>query len=245
MDIWESDELMFHAVRRRLERSNIGISVNTDLTAARLRKGLGSFRAQRVSNFRPTAALAIYDRYADGVVWDLSCGFGGRLLGAIASEKVTTYIGTDPSTKTYEGLCALRDDFAHKTNTEVVLHCLGSEDFVPEPESLSFAFTSPPYFSTEQYANEDTQSFLRFPEREQWNEGFLRASIRNAHIGLRHGGHLALNVADTRAHPTLEADTVRIATEEGFVLTETLRLSLSAVTKGGFKYEPTFVFVKP
>ena len=246
MDIWNSDELMLHAIKRRLERSNIRISVNTDLTPARLRKAFGSVsRVQRVSNFRPTAARALYDRYADGAVWDLSCGYGGRLLGAIASPKVTTYFGTDPATLTFAGLCALRDDFAHKTATEVVLHCQGSEDFVPEPDSLSFAFTSPPYFSTEQYSYEDTQSFVRFPEREDWNEGFLRASVRNAYTGLRHGAHLALNVANTREHPTLESDTVRIATEEGFVLTETLRLALSAVTSGGFKYEPTFVFVKP
>ena len=245
MEIWESDDLMFQAVRHRLKRSGLEITVASDLSPAKMRKAFGSFRAQRVSNFRPTAARAIYDRYADGVVWDLSCGFGGRLLGAIASDRVTTYIGTDPSTKTYAGLLELSADFAGKTDTATQIHCQGSEDFTPEPNSLSLAFTSPPYFSTEQYAYEETQSFIRFPERELWNEGFLRKSIENAFIGLRSGGHLALNVADTQPHPTLEADTVRIALETGFTEKETLRLVLSAVSKGGFKYEPVFVFTKP
>lgn len=245
MDVWESDELMLRAIKRRLERSEIRISVNTDLSPARLRKALGSIgNVQRVANFRPTAAWALYDRYADGAVWDLSSGFGGRLLGAIASERVSSYIGTDPSTKTFAGLQALSEDFSNKTHTNVELHCVGSEDFVPEANSLSLAFTSPPYFSTERYANEPTQSFIRFPEKELWNEGFLRKSIENAHIGLRKGGHLILNVANTREHSTLEADTVRISVECGFQLETTLQLALSAVSKGGFKYEPTFVFVK-
>ena len=50
----------------------------------RLRQSIKIYSGtQSVSNFRPTEKL-IYERYGgDGVVWDMSCGWGGRLLGFI------------------------------------------------------------------------------------------------------------------------------------------------------------------
>ena len=53
-----------------------------------------------------------------------------------------------------------------------------------------------------------------------------------------------MNVANVKSHPTLEADTVELATLQGFTYVRTLALTLSSITKGGFKYEPVFVFVK-
>ena len=246
MELWNSNELFFKAIRRRAMRLKMKVADSPDITAAQLRIALRTFSSsQGVSNFRPTAAAAIYDRYADGTVWDPSCGFGGRMMGAIVSPKVTKYIGTDPGTLTFAGLEKLRDDWGHLTGTEIEIHCQGSETFRPEEGSISFAFTSPPYFCTEEYAYEDTQSFVKFPTKEEWNEGFLRATIANAFYGLRSGGHLALNVANVKPHKTLEVDCVRIAEEEGFELVETLHLALSAIAKGGHKYEPVFVFRKP
>ena len=46
----------------------------------------------------------IYEKFGgDGVVWDMSCGWGGRLLGFL-SKNTKHYIGTEPSTKTFDGL---------------------------------------------------------------------------------------------------------------------------------------------
>ena len=54
--------------------------------------------SQGVSNFRPTAAHAIYNRFLPdgGTTWDMSGGYGGRLLGAIKSQ--INYIATEPAT---------------------------------------------------------------------------------------------------------------------------------------------------
>ena len=71
---------------------------------------------QAVSNFRPSAAAAVYDRYmpeGDGVTWDMSAGYGGRLLGSIASSRVKKYIGTEPATLTFEGLTAMAAELPH------------------------------------------------------------------------------------------------------------------------------------
>ena len=59
---------------------------------------------QSVSNFRPTAAKLIYEKFGGDVIWDMSCGWGGRLLGFLSASNTKQYIGTEPSSKTYDGL---------------------------------------------------------------------------------------------------------------------------------------------
>ena len=41
----------------------------------------------------------------------MSCGWGGRLLGALSSSNVKKYIGTEPSTETFKGLKQIQKDF--------------------------------------------------------------------------------------------------------------------------------------
>jgi hypothetical protein len=168
----------------------------------------------------------------------MSAGFGGRLLGAVRSGKVKTYIGNDPSTPTFNGLQALAKDFGF---IEIILNKSGSENCKPDRE-VDLCFTSPPYFNTEVYSDDREQSCHKFTQVEAWNEGFLRETIRNCKSVLKQDGKMLLNVADVITHKTLEADTVRIAQEEGFELKETLQLKLSSITKGGYKFEPIFVF---
>ena len=98
LEAFEDDEKFKQVIRKRLIRG-------TYITDNGLRKELKtSTGIQAVSNFRPTSARALYDEFAgDGTVWDMSCGFGGRLLGAISSPRVKHYIGTEPETRTHKG----------------------------------------------------------------------------------------------------------------------------------------------
>ena len=51
---------------------------------------------QSVSNFRPTVfTKLIYEKFGGDVVWDMSCGWGGRLLGFLSTSNTKQYIGTD------------------------------------------------------------------------------------------------------------------------------------------------------
>jgi hypothetical protein len=104
------------------------------LTRSSVRKALRTFSGtQGVSNFSPVAAAAIYHRLLPkqgGVVFDPSCGWGGRLAGAIACDRVRKYIGCDPSTKTFKGLERMRAELvplarAMGRNLDVELHKLG------------------------------------------------------------------------------------------------------------------------
>ena len=199
---------------------------------------------QGVSNFRPTAAGVIYKRYGgDGVMWDMSCGWGGRLVGALASPHIKTYIGTEPSTKTFEGLCKLRDDFDY-IGKDIQLNMMGSEDYIPKKDSLDLCFTSPPYFDTEKYADEETQSYNKFPTRDTWGSGFLKRTFRNCYHGLKPGGYMLINIANTPKYKDLEEITIDYANQVGFYHIDTIQLILSAVMGAGYKREPIFVFQK-
>lgn len=241
-EIFNDRDLLRKAIVRRLMRGGLEmIREDGSMTDSQIRKALRSYSgAQSVSNFRPSAALAIYNHFNAKATWDMSSGFGGRLLGALASGTVRKYIGTDPSSPTFAGLEQMAADFSW-ANVEVELHKCGSEDFIPN-EKVDLCFTSPPYFNCEKYTEEPSQSWKRYQTTETWNEMFLRRTINNCRKALKNNGSLILNVANVKTHKTLEEDTVRIAQEEGFSHMTTIRMQLSSITKGGFKSEPLFVF---
>jgi len=118
------------------------------------------------------------------------------------------------------------------------------EDCKFDEGEFDLAFSSPPYFNTEEYAYEDTQSFVRYTEAESWRDNFLEPLIDNCYKWVKEDGHFIINVANVRTYKTLEADTVRLAKERGFKLVKTYKMTLSSLMGSGFKYEPIFVFKK-
>tara|TARA_B100000945_G_scaffold207132_1_gene166694 strand:+ start:139 stop:1149 length:1011 start_codon:yes stop_codon:yes gene_type:complete len=241
IDVFNDDHLLKKALRSRIKWGGKFLA-NGFMTDSNLRKAIRTASGvQAVSNFRPVASASIYYKYApNGKVWDMSCGFGGRLFGALACG-IKKYIGTDPCHLTFEGLNKIKKDFEH-LNTEVALYKQGSESFVPN-ESVDLCFTSPPYFNTEEYSNETSQSFKKFPSQDAWKNGFLRQTVKNCRSCLARNGHMIINIANVKTFKDLEAQTLKVCREEGFALKETLKLRLSSIN-GGFKYEPVFVFAK-
>ena len=74
-----------------------------------------SLNSQPAVNFPPLTARLLYEKYTDHIeqeepwlitpeplnIYDPSSGWGGRILGAMASKKMIHYIGTDPNTDNY------------------------------------------------------------------------------------------------------------------------------------------------
>ena len=272
MEIYEDEEHFKKGIKKLLTGSFFGKYSVSDLKPASktknvedmFKEGLTTYRSEEakhkaesvmrsllrrytgtqcVSNFRPTAAACLYQNFMKPgeLVWDMSMGYGGRILGAIISD--VNYVGTDPATLTFKGLCEIKEDHA-RPNRQYFLNKKGSEVFIPKENSLDFAFTSPPYFNWEQYSDDAEQSFKNFSTNEDWNNGFLRKTIQNVFTGLKPGKYMGLNVANIKSHKTFEDDTVRIAVEEGFEHTDTYKLQLSS-QESGAKYEPVFIFRKP
>lgn len=243
-DAFMNDEIFMKVIRKRLK-------IGTYISDAGILKMLKMYTGvQGVSNFRPTAAAAIYDKYApNGIVWDMSGGWGGRMLGAMRSS-VQTYITTEPATLTFNGLVELGNDFSEVSNTKVSPYPLGSEEFLPIAGALDLCFTSPPYFDLEKYSDEDTQSYVKFNNKNSWIDKFLRVTFENCHWGLKPNGHMIINIADPKRGNdiSLEKATIDTAIEVGFTHVETLKLALSNPNMRNksdkFKFEPVFVFQK-
>ncbi len=248
-DVFYSKEILSMGIRKALKGSffqkrnweEFMVQNNTSKEHIRgiLRRVSGS---QMVSNFRPVTASMIYKIFCDesDTVWDMSCGWGGRLLASVKAK--VNYIGTDPNTKTMKGLKEMITTFGRSANHYELLK-MGSEEYRPSKNSLDFAFTSPPYFDTEKYSNEKTQSFLKYSTVNKWKEKFLRKTLQNVYYGLKPNKFCALNVADVKSYETFEKDTVDIAKQVGFKLVDTFHLQLSS-QQTDFKSEPIFIFKK-
>ena len=240
IEIWNDEEHLKKGINKILTGTFFKQKPPHQITDSDMRSMLRRYSGtQMESNFRPTAAAAMYDIFVEkdsplegteaGTVWDPSMGYGGRLLGAIAAG--VNYIGTDPCIPTYEGLEQIRDKYGH-SHKEYTLLRQGSETYIPKENSLDFVFTSPPYFGWEAYGDEPEQSSIKFDTSEAWKENFLKQTISNAYKGLRDGKYLALNVANTKQYKTFEEDTVSLAKSVGFKHTDTWWLSLSTQQGG-------------
>lgn len=237
LEVFNDDQLFMKVIHKRMK-------YGTYMGDSGILKMLKMFtNTQAVSNFRPTAAFAIYERFASGgVVWDMSSGWGGRLLGAIKSS-VKKYYGTDPSTKTHAGLLNLANDFG--INTDIELYNIPSEDQDFIKEEVDLCFTSPPYYDTELYADEETQSYKRYTTYADWLVGYMKGTINRCYDSLKPNGILALNIADTKKYKLTE-DSIKICNENGFKLIDELKYALSNPKFGStnFKYEPIYIFRK-
>lgn len=186
-----------------------------------------------------------------------NCGFGGRMLGALTSKNNYKYVGTDPCTETMYHLHQLGEYIEMVTDREdsYELHCCGSEEFRGKPNSIDFAFSSPPYFNLEVYSDEETQCYNKFPKLEEWLEGFVRQTIRNIYYMLKPGCFYAVNIADFKVGGGGEVAYVdewkRISAEEGMPLFDTVYLGVTAragsaeQAAGELKKENIMIFKKP
>ena len=250
LDVFGDDALLQDALERRKRMGKCK-------TESDFRKAFSMYSGtQTVSNFRATAYAALCDRYlppSGGVLYDPCGGWGGRLLGSLACKKVKRYIACEPSSLTYSGLCAMRDELRPMMKRlgyrapEIDLHPCGAEDFPLEAGSISMAATSFPYFDREKYSNEESQSYVRFPTPDRWLNGFLGATLSHCYHALD-TGILAVNLASVSSYPDMTEHFFWLAGRCGFRPVETLRLTLSAnpgMRNGAaFKYEPIFIFRK-
>jgi hypothetical protein len=145
------------------------------------------------SQFKPTLAKAMYNFFGAKRVLDFSMGWGDRLVGFLASD-AESYVGIDPNTKLHEPYRQI--DAYCNTSKETRFICSPAEDADLSDVKVDFVFTSPPYFDTEKYSQEETQSWKRYPETEDWLNGFLYPTLKKCWEVLEEGGRIAVNISD-------------------------------------------------
>ncbi len=148
---------------------------------------------QIAHEFKPYLAREIYLKHCGhgAKVLDPCAGWGGRMIGFAAAQLGGEYFATDPSTKTYNGLIKLKEFLLQAESikpTHISLHNLPFEDLAIEENYFDFAFTSPPYFDTEIYSDEETQAFNRYKTLEGFNEKFLTTLIDKTMRALKDDG---------------------------------------------------------
>lgn len=150
---------------------------------------LGINGIQYVNEFPPYIARDLYMAFGAKRILDPCAGWGGRMIGAASVGAF--YHGFEPSTKTYNGLLKLGEFLkAFKTGFDFKIECLPFED-AELSGRYDFALTSPPYYDTELYSDEPTQSCNRYKTFGEWCRGFYLPMIAKT---LKHVPAFVLNV---------------------------------------------------
>ena len=122
------------------------------------------------------------------------------------------YHGFEPATQTYRGLLEL-GEFLQSFGTGFTYEI---ENCPIEDAAINghydVALTSPPYYDTELYSTEPTQSYIRYRSFGDWCAGFY---IPMAQIGADHADTFVINVG-TRQYPMTD-----VLRQAGLVVTRT------------------------
>lgn len=185
LDAFSDDVTLRKVIYNRMQ---ITFKEKFNIHGAMLRQGFRSTRScSTTSIFNCLIARHVYDNFCpeNGVVYDISSGFGHRMLGALASSKKPYYIGTDPWLA------------VQNTNLEMAKYVDGSDrvqllTIGSESEKLcsmidpayigniDLVFSSPPYWDVEVYDNAGEgqawkpQADFQKQFIEHWWEGTLK-----------------------------------------------------------------------
>ena len=178
------------------------------------------------SQFKPSIAKMFYEYSNAKTVLDFSMGWGDRLVGAFTAECVEHYVGLDPRKENHPIYEQQRDFYEKHTTffespTKTDFYCSPAEDFdYSEYENyFDLVFTSPPYFSVERYSHDDTQSWVRYKNIDDWNENFLHKTLGKIIPTVKKGGIIAINIADVYSNTKGGKDWLEITNPMGDFLT--------------------------
>jgi len=199
-----SDESWLSGLARAcLAQARNGVSQHTLLFRSLC---MGVNGTQIALEFPPYTARDICKMFGVKVgdwVLDPCAGWGGRMLGI--SSIGANYYACEPATQTHAGLLKLLA-FIHqlKPDFRAKVHCLPYEDAELRSNHFDFAITSPPYYDTEHYADEPTNSWVRYDSFDSWCGGFYKPFIMKTIDALKPGKTFVVNIGD-RQYPLSEA----------------------------------------
>jgi hypothetical protein len=182
----KDDELMEYINGKVESVKGVRASNVTDDELLRKRYDIFQLYYGTINQFRPTEAKRLYCTLKPTLgVLDFSAGWGGRCLGAMAYG--IPYVGIDANVRmkpTYETMIKTLNPTA-----KVTMLFQPSETVDFSTFKYDLVFTSPPYFTLEEYEN-----MPEYGSKEGFLDIFFRPVVRNAWANLRASGHMALNM---------------------------------------------------
>jgi len=157
---------------------------------------LGINGVKYVNEFPPHVARDLAFKYGlnrDSKVLDPCGGWGGRMIGF--SVVVNNYETFEPAIWTYEGLielCKFIQIF--RKNFQAIVHNIPYEDSILKKNYYDFALTSPPYYDSEEYSKEETDSAIRYKTFDAWKNDFYIPLIEKTIASLKKGCYFILNI---------------------------------------------------
>jgi len=193
---WENEKFMTSLMGSAYSLKMDKINRNVLRTMIGLRKYI-------CAQFKPNVSKVIYDKLNSKNVLDFSAGWGDRLAGFYAGETSEYYLGIDPRKENhpiYEEQSEFYDKhrsmFEPNKTSEFICQPAEDVDFMGYKDKFDTVFTSPPYFNVERYSYDDTQSWVKYKEIDEWNENFLQKTLKNLWCSVKSGGYLLVNISD-------------------------------------------------
>jgi hypothetical protein len=195
LEVFNNDALLKRLIFNRLggdwllpDKKGNGVNESFNFTTKQIIQGMRSMRlVAATSMFKPDIAKYLCLKYSEvgDIVGDYSCGFGGRLLGAMSCGR--KYIGTDPLT--VPELEKMADFFGFK---DYQLIQSGSEDYRGEENSVDLYYSSPPYFSQEVYSQDTNQAYNKGDD--YFYNVYWKQTLENVKYMLKPNKWFGLNV---------------------------------------------------
>lgn len=217
--------------------------------------GLGN-----VTKYRTVTSKSIIQFYKAKRVLDPCSGWGGRLLGCLASGDDYYYVGCEPDPNTAKGLNNILAD----TTIPATVRSRGMIIEKPaefalseleQMEKFDMVLTSPPYFNLELYTAGE-QSTNIYNTWDSWTEKWLKKVILGCLSCLKEGGVSCWSVKNFKSdklYPLADV-TKKIHEDAGWKLAKTVTMTGSArpggnrIDKEGKEKkeseEETFCFMK-
>jgi len=136
--------------------------------------------------FKSSTAKYIYKKFQSKKVLDFTMGWGGRMLGAMASD--VDYIGIDTNTNLKEGYEKILEDIPHKSNIQLIWKSCLDVDYSKLDYDL--ILTSPPYVNMELYEN-----MKPFENDDIFYNELLIPTMDKAYKYMKDGGKMCINIS--------------------------------------------------
>lgn len=194
--VWNTEKFRLNMLK------NLWTMPTKTVDSNRLRQAM-NLRNYIASQFKPSAAKALYTYFNSKHVLDFCSGWGDRLAGFSACENTLSYTGVDPNERLHPNYLAQVD--LYKSGKQTTFHKACAEDMSYPSESFDTVFTSPPYLDIERYTQEENQSWKKYKYNSSkgssnWQENFLHTAVERAWDALMPSGVMAINIADVYGH---------------------------------------------
>jgi len=200
IQIFNDDHLLKSAIDSCL--TNVGVCSHENIRAF-LKELSGNNGSDHIT---PSTAKAVYTYFDRPLsVLDFSAGFGGRLLGAMASENVKRYVGIDPLKQTCDGLNVLYEKFKDLSYPSVsIVNGLPEAVLDSINETFDLVFTSPPFFDKEIYSKDNGQSCIKYYDYKDWLNNWLMVVVDKSTSKLNNDGKLVIWIGHSDEHNIIE-----------------------------------------